>query len=805
MKFNLLLIRFVASFAALLVLPVVPAIAQTTTLITPTARVIVKYKADSPLLRRETLAAGTQRITAREALAQRIGRALRAGADVGERAQVVFAGGITSEDLAARLARESDVEYAVPDYRRHRVAVPNDPLYFTGPPITGNAGGPTSGQWYLRPPTTELRSAINAESAWNYTIGSPSIVVADIDTGVRFDHPDLMRVASGGNLLPGYDMIEDVETANDGDGRDPDASDPGDWLTQAEITQNGGVFEDCADAPENSSWHGTQTAGIIAALTNNGIGMASVGHTVRVLPVRALGKCGGFDSDIIASIRWAAGMSVFGVPANPNPARVINMSLGSEGPCTQAYINAIADVQSFGVVVVAAAGNTAGHAVTSPANCPGVIAVGGLRHAGTKVGFSGLGPEVAISAPGGNCVDTGANDPCRYPILTTSNSGVQSPISNAAGGSIYTDAFNASVGTSFSSPLVAGTAALILSVQPGLTSNAVRGLLQSTARPFPTSGAEDGSGPIPQCTAPQFDLGGQPVDQLQCYCNTAVCGAGMLDAGAAIAAAVGGASGTLNFQGMWWKAPAESEAGWGIDFAHQGEVIFATWFTHDESGKAWYMSMTAFQTGANTFSGTLFRSVGPPLDAPFDANQVVRTAVGSGTLSFSDANNGTFSYTVNGVSQTKAITKQVFGPVPTCTWGALSNLALATNYTDLWWVTGGIESGWGINFTHQGDAIFATWFTYDFTGAALPMSATLNKIGPATYSGQLIKTAGPPFSAVPFDPSAVTRTVVGTATVTFANGNAASFTFTVNDGGKTTTQTKSIERQVFRAPGTVCQ
>ena len=122
------------------------------------ARVIVKYKADSPLLRRETLAAGTQRLTGREALAQRIGLALRAGADVGERTQVLFASGMTSQQLAARLARESDIEYAVPDERRHRLAAPNDPLYFTGPPITGTSGGPAAGQWYLRAPTT--RAAI---------------------------------------------------------------------------------------------------------------------------------------------------------------------------------------------------------------------------------------------------------------------------------------------------------------------------------------------------------------------------------------------------------------------------------------------------------------------------------------------------------------------------------------------------------------------------------------------------------------------------------------------------------------------
>jgi hypothetical protein len=279
----------------------------------------------------------------------------------------------------------------------------------------------------------------------------------------------------------------------------------------------------------------------------------------------------------------------------------------------------------------------------------------------------------------------------------------------------------------------------------------------------------------------------------------------MLDAGAALAAAVGQVGGVLNFQGMWYAAPAESEAGWGINFAHQGEVIFATWFTHDANGKAWYMSMTAFQTGPDTFAGTLLSSSGPALDAPFDPNQVRRFEVGSGTLSFSGPGSGTFTYTVNGVSQTKAITRQAFGPLPTCTWGAQPNLALATNYTDLWWVPGGVESGWGITFTQQGEVIFAAWFTYDFTGAALPLTATLTRVGPGVYAGTLIKSSGPPFSAVPFNPQAVMRAEVGTATVSFASGNAASFTFTVNDGGRTTTQTKSLTRQVFRAPGTVCR
>jgi hypothetical protein len=257
----------------------------------------------------------------------------------------------------------------------------------------------------------------------------------------------------------------------------------------------------------------------------------------------------------------------------------------------------------------------------------------------------------------------------------------------------------------------------------------------------------------------------------------------------------------VNYQGMWWN-PLES--GWGIDLAHQGNVIFATWFTHDANGNAWYLTMTAFQTGPRTFTGTLYRTTGPPLDAAFDSAQVQRTEVGSGTLSFSDADHGTLSYTVNGISQVKPITRQVFGPLPRCTWGAVPDLALATNYTDLWWVPGGAESGWGIDFTHQGDVIFAAWFTYDFTGAALPLTATLRKVAPGVYTGALIRTSGPPFSAAPWVPAAVTRMEVGTATVAFANGNAATLTFTVSDGGRTTTRTKTITRQVFRAPGTVC-
>jgi serine protease len=203
---------------------------------------------------------------------------------------------------------------------------------------------------------------------------------------------------------------------------------------------------------------------------------------------------------------------------------VVNLSLGGTGACTQAYINAVQDLTALGVSVVASAGNGTGHAVSSPANCPGVIAVSGLRHVGSKVGYADIGPEITVSAPGGNCVnDTGA---CLYPILTASNTGFNGPLTN----DYYTE-----TGTSFSAPLVAGTVALMLSVDPTLTPLQVKLILQGTARAFPTTGATSTTGAVLECTAPQYDGANNPIDQDQCYCSTGTCGAGMLDAGAAVA------------------------------------------------------------------------------------------------------------------------------------------------------------------------------------------------------------------------------------------------------------------------------
>lgn len=502
----------------------------------PVARVIVAYRQRGALERahpwgRQTTAAAVREAGRRRAavLAQSTGAALVSGRVISRRLHALSAPGLSAQALAERLSRHPDVEYVVPDRRRRALAVPNDPLFAAGPPLDLRAltGGPVAGQWYLRAPDALFRSATDVQAAWDWSRGRADLTVAVIDTGVLLDHEDLR-----GRLLPGYDFLEDATYANDGDGRDSDASDPGDWISSSEDAS--GPLRGCGVG--DSSWHGTRVASIIGAATDNGIGMAGIAPGVRLLPVRVLGKCGGWDSDIIAGMYWAAGIEQPGRPLNPNPATVLNMSLGGDGACLASYQEAVREITARGAVIVAAAGNSTGRTVGTPANCPGVLAVAGLRHLGTKVGFSDLGPEIAIAAPGGNCVNIEEGEPCLYPIVTAGNRGRRRPL---ADGFNYADSFDYSVGTSFSAPMVAGTVALMLSVNPNLAPGDIRRLLQVTARPFPDSGADNGSDPEPvrTCQPPR-----DGVDQLQCYCTTQLCGAGMLDAAAAVQAAARGSA-----------------------------------------------------------------------------------------------------------------------------------------------------------------------------------------------------------------------------------------------------------------------
>ena len=444
--------------------------------------------------------------------------------------------------LLKKLRADPSVQFADVDQRRYPHAAPDDPLF-------GPTAGAT-GQWFMQPPSaniitlggvaTQDLSATDAISAWAITTGSTGTVIADVDTGVRFDHPDLLRAGFGGRLLPGYDFVDQDYSrtapynalgtflfANDGDGWDPDPSDPGDWVSSSDLQNPLFPPTDCGDpnnnnGPTNSSWHGTRVMGVLGALTNNSVGIAGMTWNPYLLPVRALGKCGGYDSDIVAGMQWAAGLSVTdpsgnAVPDNPYPADIINLSLGGSGTCPTMYSSVISNLTTMGVLVVASAGNQNG-SVDAPGNCSGVLAVAGLRNVGTKVGYSSFGPEVGVAAPAGNCVTL--SGPCYRSIDTTFNTGLTGPAGNS-----YTDQTNTNLGTSFSAPIVSGIAALMRAVNSNLTPPQLIARIKVSASPFPPN-----TGGLPVCPATD------PTSQ-ECSCVPGQCGAGMVNALSAVKAA----------------------------------------------------------------------------------------------------------------------------------------------------------------------------------------------------------------------------------------------------------------------------
>lgn len=588
------------------------------------ARVIVRFKPKADSVRAKALSARATRLEAREvaqtratALGMRTGHALRAGLSLDERTHVVTARGMTAAQLAQRLAQDPEVEVAAVDGRRKIMALPNDPLFggatpyapsFIGrfPDVDGHLQDTysrTIDQWYLKAPSGEVKSSINATAAWDLTTGADSVIVAVLDTGIRKDHPDLAGKIVGGYDLIGYGSPGAMSTAiaNDNDGPDADASDPGDWVSQADVT-SGALGSNCTSADvDNSSWHGTRVAGLIGAASNNGLGMAGVGWGLKILPVRVLGKCGGYDSDIMAGMKWAAGLDVPGLPLNPNKARVLNLSLGGDGGCGTTgtgalYREVIGKVTATGATVVVAAGNSAGQAVGLPGNCPGVISVAALRQVGSKVGFSSVGPEVSIAAPGGNCVNLAAGYPCLYSMFSTTNSGTRQPVD---ADNAYTNGAQ-SVGTSFSAPIVSGIVGLLASVRPQLSASEALPLLKLTARAFPTSGGSPG---IASCRAPNG------VEQLECYCTTATCGAGMVDAFEAVKAAQAMAGGTVAIT----PSPASGlAAGQTLTLTAaatglaSGRTVASTAWTLVDGGGA----VAGFASGAGTATATLTPTAG---------------------------------------------------------------------------------------------------------------------------------------------------------------------------------------------------
>jgi serine protease len=300
---------------------------------------------------------------------------------------------------------------------------------------------------------------IGLPTTWDTNKGSSSVVVAVVDTGILPDHPD---IAGSPNLAPGYDMISDSTRANDGDGRDPDPTDPGDGNAPGECD---------GDPGSEDSWHGTHVAGTIGVVnTDNGRGVAGVNWRVRVEPVRVLGKCGGTLVDINDGIRWAAGLPVPGVPPNATPARVINMSLGGPLPCSQSPSTqaAIDDAVGAGTTVVVAAGNDASDASGFlPAGCDNVVAVAASDYRGHLVTrYSNFGPAVDVMAPGGDLARDDNHDGNPDGVLSTVKGGYEW--------------YN---GTSMAAPHVSGVAALLLAADASLTPAQVEARLKSSARP----------------------------------------------------------------------------------------------------------------------------------------------------------------------------------------------------------------------------------------------------------------------------------------------------------------------------------
>jgi serine protease len=515
-----------------------------------------------------------QSLALAQALTARLSLTLRQSREITNGLHAMQIEPAPGESIAATLARlQSDpaVEYAVPDERRYPHAVPNDPLF--------------TGQWYLQ---NAQPSAIDAQTAWDTSTGRSDLVIADVDTGIRYDHPDL-NSSTLDRLLPGYDFVSDPVVANDGDGRDADASDPGDWVTSADLSKS--EFTNCTVS--DSSWHGTRVVGILGAISNNSTGVTGVTWQGRILPVRALGKCGGLDSDILDGMRWAAGLHVTGVPDNPYPAQIINLSLGGTGSCTAAQQQVVTELVAKGVLIVASAGNEGGP-VDSPANCNGVAGVAGLRNVGTKVGFSSLGPQVSLSAPGGNCVNS--SGACLFSLDTTSNTGTTGPVA-----STYTDQTNSNLGTSFSAPMVAAIAGLMASVNGNLQPAQLIARLKEGSKTFPAPAG------VTACHVP---ANSSDLQTAECACTTSTCGAGMANAPGAVNAALRPIAAVA--------VPVGVTAGQNVTLQGMGSVAACG---HSISGFSWtnVTNQNNAIQGANTSTATVV--------APSSGNYTVRLTV----------------------------------------------------------------------------------------------------------------------------------------------------------------------------------
>lgn len=430
-----------------------------------TDRIIVKYKDSAPAAKGLARAAAVtaDRKAKLDRAGQEFGMTVSESHSISTGAHVFKLNGRKHLDevqkLAAEMmARDPNIEYAEPDRIMTHMATANDPYY--------------AQQWHY----TDATGGLRLPTAWDKSTGL-GVVVAVIDTGYR-PHADL-----SGQILQGYDFISTAAIGNDGNGRDTDASDPGDWVAAGECGTG--------SPASGSSWHGTHVAGTIAAKTNNSLGVAGVAYNAKIVPARVLGKCGGYTSDIADAITWTSGGTVTNVPANANKAKVLNLSLGGTGACDATTQTAINGARSRGAVVVVAAGNdNMNVSNASPANCSGVIAVAATGKTGGRASYSNYGTLVDVAAPGGDG---------SYSVISTLNSGTSSPGS---------DNYAGYQGTSMATPHVAGTAALMFAAKPTLTPDQVESMLKSTARAFPATCSGCGTGIVDATAAVNAAIGG---------------------------------------------------------------------------------------------------------------------------------------------------------------------------------------------------------------------------------------------------------------------------------------------------------
>ena len=640
-------------------------------------------------------------------------------------------------DIAAALEADPSVEYADPDWPMYPMAVPNDPLYAQQWHYQSGAGG------------------ANLPGAWDLTTGQTGVNVAVIDTGILSGHPDL-----AGKFVGGYDFIHEWITSNDGqpvqpggclptqnpntapcvNDRDPDPNDPGDWLT---INDNNGVtyggwLMNCGVG--GSSFHGSHVAGTIAAATNNGSGVAGINWVGKVVPHRVLGRCGGYTSDIVDAVYWSVNNPIPGLPANTNPARVLNLSLGGKHLCSATEQNAYNAALAAGAVVAVAAGNNDDDtSLYSPSGCNGVITVGANQGEGAKAYYGNYGAGVEITAPGGG-KRVPPNNATFDLVLSTLNSGIQIDRGDGVmeGSSPDPAGYNyvGYQGTSMASPHIAGISSLILSRDPSLTPAQVLAKLTSTARSFPTIGTtcDTTSNPRPPSST-----------WFSCQCTTSICGAGIVDATAAVTATVPPTP-TLrkgrDFDGngrkdiLWRDATSGTTQMWTMYGPTASAVanlltstawmpLFTGFFDADNNADILWYNQSTGDTSLWFMNGVNFVSGGTLLTSPVWKPIQVADFNGDGradVLWYNTSTHATAMWLLNG------------GLVPTATASLLTSPDWNVIFTGDFNGDGMADLVWYNSLTHE-TAIWLMNGTTFVSGSVILANANWNVVGVADFNG----------------------------------------------------------------------